>query len=737
VTERALPLDLSICDREPIHIPGAIQPHGALLVARFPDLQVMQASQNASMYLGDRSLDEIVGARLEDLLDAAVCGAVRTAADVEPARGVACSASRGGRTICVRAHRSEGGLVIELERAHRDDGRGLDPGRLRALLGELQEVSQNVESMSEVIVRALRDALGFDRVMMYRFDDDGHGSVIAEALSPKLAPYLGLHFPASDIPQQARELYRVNWIRMIPDASYEPVPIVPARRPDTGGPLDLSFASLRSVSPVHLEYLRNFGAQAAMSLSVVCRGRLWGLITCNHRQPRYVPPEVRGDCELVAKLVSLQIAAAEELAHRRARDARATLVATLADAMQASDGDDPLAGLTARPGELLELVGAEGAVICTGDDCTPVGRTPPKEAIEPLLAWVRERPEGPIFETSELPRLHPEAVAYKEVGSGVLAMLMPEPERSGVLWFRPEVVQSVRWSGDPRKPVAAEAGHDRLHPRRSFREWREVVELTAPRWGAADVEIAEALRRRAVEIDLSRQVVRAERALRGREELLAVISHDLRSPLGVIRIGAESLRRAEAPLSERQHALVQRILRSSERMERLMDDLLEMGVIEAGRFSISPRREEPRALIEEAVAGLEPLAKARRQTLRAAVRDRRPVLADPDRLFQVLSNLVGNAIKYTPAGGSIEIWVEPAGGDIRFAVADTGPGIPPGEREAIFEPYRRGRGREAAGGVGLGLYIAKGIVEAHGGAIAADNRDEGGALVSFTLPAAA
>ncbi len=730
-------LDLSACDREPIHIPGAIQPHGALVAASFPDLRVLQASENLGAVAGTEAT-EALGRHLGDVIGSGGCEAALSQVRAESAAARApVHVEIAGRQVVACAHHWRDALVVELEPADQGtDVRGLDPARLTTLLANIER-EREIEAMSQVVVDELRLALGFDRALMYRFDDDGTGEVIAEAKHEAVGSFLGVRFPASDIPRQARELYRANWVRAIPNAVYEPVPLVPERRPDTGEPLDLSFAALRSVSPVHLEYLKNFGARAAASFSVVCRGELWGLITCTHRQPRYLPPQVRADGELVTRLASLQIAALEDRAEREFRESREALLAALEEVMDTGADRDPLVGLRSRPHELLALTLAKSAAICSGGRVYRVGQAPAEDDISALFSRIRAETNGPIFETSSLARGFEAAEAYRDRASGVLAALLPAPLESGVLWFRPEVLETVRWGGDPRKPVEQEAGGKHLHPRTSFREWAEVAKLTAPPWQRGEIEAAEALRRRAVEIDLSRQVVRAEREAKIREELMAIVSHDLRSPLSVIRIAARRLRQAgELSGAPGSQALVERVARASDRMEALIRDLLDMGAVEAGRFSVSPRPEDPRALIDDALATARPLAEERAQSIRAVVQEQRQVLADADRLFQVLSNLLANAIGYSPEGTGIDVVVEPRGAETQFTVADSGPGVPIEHRDKVFDPYWRGPVRRGQGkplGVGLGLYIARGIVEAHGGRIEVRTSEVGGAALRFWI----
>ena len=727
-------VDLTNCDREPIHVPGTIQPHGALLSLRGPDLTIAQASANVAEHLG-RSLHDVLGRPLSAVLDAEAASQVQAAFeadDLEERNPLHLTIA--GRRHDGIAHRHAGASILEIEPVlPASDGGGAHPLR-RALLRV--EAARCLPELCQTVVHDVRRLTGFDRVMLYRFDDDGHGSVDAEALEPGLDPYLGLHYPASDIPRQARDLYLKSWLRIIPDARYTPVPLVPPARPDGGAPLDLSFAVLRSVSPIHLEYLANMGVRASMSVSLIVRGQLWGLVCAHHRGPRRLPYEARSACEVLGRLVSLQIAALADREAAALREARRGTQETLASTMRG--GEDVLQALLSRPAELMSLVGAEGAAVVTGSEARTCGRAPPPDLLMRLSDWLDERGEPGVSSTASLASAFPPALDARAVASGLLTFALPGVERRRLLWFRPEIVQTVSWSGDPRKPVEADAAL-RLHPRRSFDLWKEEVHLRSRPWTDGDAESAEGLRRRAVEIDLERQVVREQQAVRARDDLVAVVSHDLRNPLGVIQMQTSQLLRvstaAQSDQSRRLRTAAERIQRSVDRMNALIQDLLDLAKIEAGRFALQPEPIEVGGLVEETLALMRPLAEARRIAILAPSSHAPPVLADPERVFQVFSNLIGNAIKFTPEGGTIAVTVDPQPGCVLFTVRDTGPGIPADQLPQLFNRYWQAP-RKGQEGTGLGLYIAKGIVDSHGGRIWVESTPGAGTRFMFTLPLA-
>jgi len=730
-------VDLTDCDREPIHIPGAIQPYGVLLVLAEPALTVAQVSENVGEQF-PLGVEDVLGQPLSKLIDRASADQVREALreecwyEANPFHIMA-----HGKRFDGIVHRHRGAAILELE----PDPSLLSatppmPHPFRPALMRIQRVSALAE-LAEVVVQQMQRVTGFERVMFYRFHEDGHGSVDAEAKEPALEAYLGLHYPASDIPAQARQLYLENWLRLIVDARATPARIIPAQRADTGGPLDLSLSVLRSVSPIHLEYMKNMGVRASMSISLIVRNRLWGLISClNHTSPRRISHEMRSACEFLGRLISLQIDALEDRELLALRASRRVTEEALADAMRKNVAEESvLAVLLAHSKELMGLVSAGGAAWVSAGEPVTCGRTPPPPLIQEIAAWVEEREASRPFSTASLGALFPRALPASDVASGLLTFALPGNPRRRLLWFRPEIIKTVNWGGDPTKPVAADSG-ERLRPRRSFALWGEEVRCHSQPWTASDLEAADELRRRAIEVDLERRLLSERMAVQAREDLIAVVSHDLRNPLSAILMQAEvMLKPTSAGSEESLHRLrvgAERIGRSAAHMKALIDDLLDLARIETQRFTLHLQSVESRVLLDEALMAALPLTEAKQIALAVDLIDLPRLEADPERIYRVLSNLLGNAVKFTPEGGTITLRAAQRGDELLIAVIDTGPGIAADDLPHVFERYWKGRPASAAG-AGLGLYIAKGIVEAHGGRIWAES-SAGGARLIFTLP---
>lgn len=730
---------LANCADEPIRTPGAIQPHGVLLTLSEPDWLVMQVSENVQTLLG-RLADEVVGEPLHQLIGIEYAQQVVTAALLDPpldAPDLHFTINDGKFEGFV--HRHQGVLVLELEvqaPISKFQDRAGKVNKLGKMLQRLQ-AAKSLQGLYEISVQEIQSITGYDRVLIYRFEEEGHGQVIAEATSPSMEVFQGLFFPASDIPEQARELYRTNWLRIIPDANYKPVPLVPKLRPDTGESLDLSFASLRSVSPIHCQYMKNMGVLSSMSISLLKGDKLWGLISCGNRQPLHVPHELRSACQTIGQVLSLQISAMEALEVSRQREEKIEALALLNQAM-INSSENVFDGLAQRPQLLMALTNATGVAIVEDKQLHRYGSCPEPDEIRALHKWLQSS-SLKVFSSHQLSMVYPPADEFKHVGSGVLAFSLPKPVDNGVLWFRPEVKENINWSGDPNKPLSledSEAGL-RLRPRSSFEIWKVEMAGISAKWSYGDLFAANDLRRSALESDLARQVARERRAVQARDDLVAVVSHDLRNPMTVISMLCGMMQKAfssDGPhTSRRISTAIDTMQQAAGRMNTLLEDLLDTSKIDAGRYVITPQRLEVGDIFEEAHSLLAPLAMDKDIEISFHAEPQLIIRADPERLFQVLSNLVGNAIKFTPKNGKIGVVAMAAGDEIVFSVRDSGHGIPKDQLPHVFDRYWTVKDGNPTG-TGLGLYITQGIVEAHGGRIEAVSEVGRGTEFRFTVP---
>ncbi|WP_434649273.1 ATP-binding protein [Pseudomonas sp. D1-2] len=729
---------LANCADEPIRFPGAIQPHGVLLMLSEPDFVIRQVSANAQQLTG-YDPQELLGLPLDALFGQEQAATLLEAFRTETERDnvpldIVVSQQRFDALI----HRHQGALIVELEQ-HLTDYRpeGVNgEANLGRMLQRLQS-AKTLQALYEISVREIQAMTGYDRVLIYRFEEGGHGQVIAEASAPSMELYKGLFFPASDIPEQARELYRTNWLRIIPNADYTPVPLMPELRPDTQAPLDLSFSTLRSVSPIHRQYMKNMGVLSSMSISLMKGEQLWGLISCGNRQPLHVPHQMRMACQTIGQILSLQISAMEALELAGQRDAKLEDLGALATLM-AESSENVFDSLSHDPQRLMELTGANGVAIIEDNKLHRHGQCPEPEQIRELHKWIMET-DQPVFAHHNLGEIFAPAKAYPEVASGVLAIHLPKPVENGVLWFRPEVKQTINWSGDPQKPLDLEQSATglRLRPRTSFEIWKVEMGGISTKWSHGDVFAANDLRRSALENDLARQVRKERQAVQARDELVAVVSHDLRNPMTVISMLCGMMQKAFSSdgshSSKRISSAIDTMQQAASRMNSLLEDLLDTSRIDAGRYTIHPKPMDVSQIFEDACSLLTPLASAKAIDISFHAEPNLRINADPERLFQVLSNLIGNAIKFTPQKGSVGISAMSVGDEIVFSVRDTGEGIAPEQLPHVFDRYWTTKDGNP-NGTGLGLYISKGIVQAHGGKLQAESQPGKGSEFRFTVP---
>ena len=727
---------LDTCADEPIHIPGAIQPHGVLFSCQGPTLVVTQVSANVEHVFGV-AVGAIVGASLGTLFDAGA--GVIAAAFAQPERLREINPLRvevAGRAFDAVLHVApQGQRIIELEEATEAPLVGFDP-RLRGSSIRLQG-AHSIAGLCELAAHEVREITGFDRVMVYRFDAEWNGEVVAEAKREDLEPFLGQHYPASDIPAQARRLYTVNWLRFIGDAGYAPVPVLPDLRPA----LDLSFSILRSVSPIHIEYLKNMGVTASMSVSLVSEGKLIGLIACHHYSgPRLISFQLRDTSEYLGRALSWNLKTLED----RDRAERAMLYAERETHLVRSitSSRDFLDGV-ATPA-LLEIVDATGAVVVVPEGIRRLGTCPPQAQIEALIDWLVAH-EHDVFATDH-------AIAQTEIelgdhAAGVLAVAISRTVREYILWFRPSTERTIDWAGDPNKvTVTTDAGAPRLSPRGSFALWRETVKGRSAPWDELAITAASNLRTtllsgvrvRTAELrDYNQRLLEADRA---KDDFIATVSHELRTPLNAITGWAQMLADPAGQSPERLRRGLEVISRNAAAQTQIVEDLLDVSRMVSGKLSLDLTSFNLHDLVVDVLASGEVAIAAKELKLKRTLDPVASiVLGDSVRLRQVVANLLNNAIKFTPKGGTIGVTLRRVDSDVELAVRDSGQGIAPEFLPLVFDVFRQadsGFNRRAAG-LGLGLAISKKLVELHGGRISAHSDGLGkGALFCVRIPLA-
>ncbi|WDY56121.1 HWE histidine kinase domain-containing protein [Pseudomonas sp. PSKL.D1] len=492
------PVNLTNCDREPIQIPGSIQPHGCLIACDASANLILRHSANIADMLG--VAPGINGQTLQAVLGHEVAHTVRNAlARTKEASRPALVFNvplPSGQLVDISAHVFKGNAIIEFESAGASVAEPIE--LTRALIAQLREIDQPARLIRDS-ARFVRAVLGYDRVMIYQLGADGAGKVVAEAKRSGLESFMGQYFPASDIPQQARALYLRNPIRIISDAKFKSVPIDPVLDL-SGEPLDLSYAHLRSVSPIHCEYLCNMGVGASMSISIIVNGVLWGLIACHHYAPRTLTMGQRVAAEMFGEFFSLHV---ETLRSRQSLEA-AVQVHKALDALLRNANHAPDIGefFHARLSDFKALIPSDGIGIYLQGRWSAEGLTPPKAVIPELLSLAEAVAEGRVWASNRLSAAHPPALAYASEVAGVLIIPMSQSPRDYLMLFRKEVLETLDWAGDPNKTYETGTHGERLTPRKSFAIWKETVHQQSLPWSEQDRQFGEAIRTAIVEVAL-------------------------------------------------------------------------------------------------------------------------------------------------------------------------------------------------------------------------------------------
>ena len=740
-------VDLSSCDREQVHLVGAIQPHGVLLVLEEPALRIVQASSNSADFLGI-PCELLVGQYLDRLLGDEKTAYIRTQLVEKKLTGAFThlisvpSLSHRDGVVHISGNRIDGLLLLEFERTIGT----VEMNPVVECYSSLQDMILHLYGSSELLsfltvaVEQIRILTGFERVMIYRFDRDGSGEVIAEAKDTALEAYLGLHYPASDVPEPARRLFALSPLRHLPDVDYEPVPLFPDLSPLTDGrSVDLSHSFLRSVSVMYTGYLRNMGAKATLVMPLLKSDKLWGLISCmHHSEPKYLYYEQRFPIELLSRMISLRIGDLENLDHYDYRTKLDQAYFQLIGEMGwAKTHYEALFGNKIN---LLNGIDADGAALLEDGKVTLLGITPSEHQVDLLAEWLAEQ-EAVILATHCLPNDFPAAKDFSAVASGLLAIRVSRACMTWVMWFRPEVLSETHWAGDPNKPVIVngEGQESRLQPRTSFALWKETVRGHSHPWLDCEIDHAGKLRQSLLDILVERafQLVRLNSELELSNQALSSFVyasfHDLKEPLRGIHNYAELLKLEEGgQLSGQGLQWIETILNLTGRMHHFLEALLQYSHI--SNIDQDYQTCSINILVEEIVDMLKKTNP--NDSITVDIQPDMPVMVCNQAGVKIIfQNLIMNAIKYnTEAVKAIKIGCYTTNEIPVFFVQDNGIGINPEFHEYVFQPFKRLHGhKEFGGGSGIGLAITKKAIIRQGGRIWIESGEGNGSTFYFTL----
>lgn len=729
---------------EPVNFTGLIQPYGVLIALSNPELTLLQVSANVQDYLGV-SPESLLHQPLATWLDAATIAKIEQALSHGHSK-TSLRICQGEQDFNATLYQTAAAIILELELTHAqlDDWYVQAHSHLKQAITQLRQVTDLVDFL-QLAAAEIRQITGFDRVLIYRFDAQKAGAVVAEATRDACPLYLGLHYPATDIPEIIRALYQQGFVRYIPDITAPSVELLPAHNPITQQPLDLSMSGMRSVDPCCVDYHRNMGVAAMLVIPLIQGETLWGLMSCHHPTPQSIPYEVRELCELLGQLIASELTNkvnTEELNYlTKLRSLQSDFIQSIAQI------DDLQQALIHPAPRLLDLVSAQGAAVCLEDEITLVGNTPSLEQVRALLQWLdtylhSSSNPSPLFQTHSLPQIYAQAKGFKTTACGLLVLQISQVQRYTILWFRPEVLQTVNWAGNPHPALTVAAdGNIRLCPRQSFERWQEVVHLTALPWQPCELENALDLRNAIVGIVLKKanQLARINQELecsnRELDSFAYAASHDLKEPLRGIHNYSKLLLKGYAHvLDEVGQSRLQTLIRLTRRMEVLIDTLLKfsrLGQTEL-RLQITDLNQSVNQVLEDLAAS--------HPDFPTDIRMARPwpaVHCDAVLIQEVLVNLISNAIKYNDKP---ERWIElgylERGTDrpYTFYVRDNGIGIRERHQDSIFRLFKRLHEQHLyGGGTGAGLTIAQKIIERHGGRIWVESTYGEGSTVYFTL----
>lgn len=497
--------DSDFCGSLPLSFINQTQPYGLLIVVQKTDLNIVQVSMNIETILNvsvddviDKPLSQFILASNADSLNRKFSSGLRDKLPIT----ITFDINGKQKEFLSIVHVKDDMLIMELEESSNYDDDSTFISIYQEIKYAMSAISNadGLQEASDIAVNELKKLSGFDRVMLYQFDEDWNGMVIAETKEDDMEPYLGLRFPASDIPKQARDLYYRNPYRQIPDRNYNPVKLYPVVNSVTQAFTDLSDCNLRAVANVHLEYLANMGVTASMSTRVLKDNKLWGLISCHHKTPKFLNYEKCSVFELLSGIISQKLSSLqnEETFHHLAR--LQELQARLVEQIYADD--NIIDGLFKKETTILDLLNAEGAVILYRNNIELLGKTPKLEQIRDLVLWLQSQNTAKTYSTSALSEVYDVGSQYTDVASGMVVLPI-RPERGEyIIVFRPEIIRKVNWGGNPDEAINFEADKKTYHPRNSFKDWQQIVKHTSEPWRKEELDIAEDLRNTVIEYTL-------------------------------------------------------------------------------------------------------------------------------------------------------------------------------------------------------------------------------------------
>ena len=742
-------VNLTNCEQEPIHIPGSIQPHGFLLGLKPDSLVIEFCSANTAEYL---SLfhSELLGVGFQSIFgDEAVQKLQNYIRDKLMQSSTLLNVTLAGVDFLCTVHKNiEGIYILEGEPITASSKPASEVYNQTSQFLSYMHDTHSLKELCQLVANGTRDITGYDRVMVYRFDKDYNGEVFAEARRDDLEPFLGLHYPHTDIPAQARELYMQNLLRLITDINYTPVPIYTIDDAEDKN-LDMSLSILRSTSPIHVQYLHNIGVGATLTISLIHQKKLWGLIACHHYSPKNLSPEVRLAAQLQGHFITSQIdvrQASEEYDLSR----KVNVSLEKANSITLTKQDD-IQNIV-ESSYILSLCNAAGVTILFNDIVYGSGVTPTDNEVRLLANWMAAYTANTTFSTDKLLEQLPDSSALCEKTSGIVYHSLDMDSNNCIIWYRPETKTEINWGGDPSKSIIKD--EKGLSPRNSFALWNEIVHCVSKPWLQPELDAAAAY-----SYNLQRQIntliiSQEEEKYRKLSELLQqtnseleninwISTHDLQEPLRKIQLIASRILGKDEEMSVSVQDSINRMNVSANRMQTLLVDILKYTRLKHTSDAFIPV--DINHLLEEVKLDM---AEGINEKSASITIDKLPAINGiPFLIKQLFSNLIANSIKYSSPNRLPAIKITPNSVPLKFKqddptlyhviyLADNGIGFEQHFAESIFNIFTRLHSSPDLRGSGVGLALCKKIMQNHNGHISASSALNEGTVISLYFPVA-
>ena len=714
-------VDLTNCDKEPIHIPASIQSHGFLIAFNTRSLILTYASDNSIEFIASTA-NNLLGLPLEEF--EAIAGL--KGQYVYPGKLL-----RSGRVqlnsdfinpypihlknipyyLIISVSGSEYLFEFEPVVINSDIQSQIGNSVTKILSGK------DLQSLLYNTAKEIKGIIGYDRIMVYKFWNDGHGEVIVEVKNDDLEPFYGLHYPASDIPQQARELYKLNYTRIIADVNIANTRVLTQ---EGNAALDLTYSTLRAVSPMHIQYLKNMGVQSSYSISLLVKGELWGLITCHNYSPGFIDYKLREAGKLIGEIVSSALEYKQEAGEAEQSYLYQEVITFLCAHL--SQNENILSALIKQEYTLKDMLSAGGVAIAFDSEINTIGETPDIDSLKELFNWLAETVEDTIYVTDSLSVDFPPAIAYKGIGSGIIACILSKEMNEMIIWFKHEQIATIEWAGNPEKQIlVAESGEMLLSPRNSFEAFSQLIEATAVMWTKPEVDnvlkiresILDAVHKKSAQIRISNE--RLNKAYDELDTFSYTLSHDLRTPLTSIKSYTQLVISANKSLNEQGKTMLDKVVAGANKMEFLINEVLNLAKV--GRLVMEFDQIDMNELVREVSTEVTSSLNVPFSTV--IINELPAISGDYTLIMQLFTNLISNAVKYSSGAAAplVNVNAVTTADELIYEIRDNGIGIDADQHDEVFELFRRMENAREIEGTGVGLAIVKRIVERHGARI--------------------